>query len=434
MIKEKIMNTKTGEKIKLDHIELESICLNPKNAKKHSKEQISEMSKHITHNGFNAPIGVRNGVVIVGNGRYLAAKKLGLKCVPVVNLDHLTDQQARRYALADNKLAEKSEWDYEILIPELDELMSSVESDMDLTGFNSIELDNLLYKPLIEEIKKEKEEKFPDISIEKRVNTGEIWQLGRHKLICGNALHRKTYEELLGEKLVDIVITDPPYNVKISGHVTTQKHHKEFAEASGEKTDEEFTSFLWGTFTKLVEFSKDGSIHYIFMDWKHSKNMHDACSEYTELKNICVWAKELAGMGSLYRSQHELCFVFKNGTAPHTNHIELGKHGRYRSNIWKYQGMHVSNKQAKDLGKMHPTVKNTAMLMDMLLDCSNPRDIVLDCFGGSGSTLIAAERTGRNAAIIELSPEYCDLILARWEHETGKKAELLRDGEYNNAK
>lgn len=428
------MSNSSQNKIKLEYLELESLSLNPKNAKKHSKEQISEIAKNITKNGFNAPIGVRQNKIIAGHGRYLAAKKLGLKSVPAVNLDHLSEEQARLYALADNKLAEKSEWDYEILIPELDELMSSVDSDMDLTGFNSIELDNILYKPLIEESKKEKEEKFPEINIQKRVKLGDIWQLGRHRLICGNALHRKTYEKLLGEKLADIVITDPPYNVKISGHVTTQKHHKEFAEASGEKTDEEFTSFLRDTFNKLVEFSKDGSIHYIFMDWKHSKNMHDAGAEYTELKNICLWAKELAGMGSLYRSQHELCFVFKNGTATHTNNIELGKHGRYRTNVWKYKGMHASNKQAKDLGKLHPTVKNTAMLMDMLLDCSNTRDTVLDCFGGSGSTLIAAERTGRNAAIIELSQEYCDVILARWEHETGKKAELLRDGEYNNAK
>lgn len=428
------MSNNIEKRIEIEYVETESIQPNPKNTKKHGEEQVSEIANSMNRNGNNTPIGIRHGIVLVGNGRYLAAKKLGLKYIPVVNLDHLTDEQARLYALADNKLAEKSEWDFDILIPELNDLMSSIDLDLDLTGFNSIEIDNLLYKPLIEEEKKEKEEKFPELNIEKRVSLGEIWQLGRHKLICGNALHTESYEKVLNRKLADIVITDPPYNVKISGHVTTQKHHKEFAEASGEKTDEEFTSFLRDTFSKLVEFSKDGSIHYIFMDWKHSKNMHDASSEYAELKNICIWAKELAGMGSLYRSQHELCFVFKNGTAPHTNHIELGKHGRYRSNIWKYQGMHVSNKQAKDLGKMHPTVKNTAMLMDMILDCSNPRDIVLDCFGGSGSTLIAAERTGRTAAIIELSPEYCDVILARWENETGKKAQLLINGDDNNAK
>lgn len=422
------------EQLKLEYVETESIKANPKNAKKHGKEQISEIANNITKNGFNTPIGIRNGVVLVGNGRYLAAKKLGLKQIPVVSLEHLTDEQARLYALADNKLAEKSEWDYDILIPELNDLISSVDLDLNLTGFNSIELDNLLYKPSIEEEKKEKEEKFPELNIEKRVNPGDIWQLDRHKLCCGNALHSKVYEKLLDGKLADIVITDPPYNVKIGGNVTTQKHHKEFAEASGEMSDDEFTSFLRNAISNLVKFSKDGSIHYHFMDWRHMGELLEAAKVYTELKNLCVWAKDTAGMGSLYRSQHELVFVFKNGTAPHTNHVELGKHGRYRTNVWKYKGMHASNKQTKDLGKLHPTVKNTAMLMDMLLDCSNPKDIVLDCFGGSGSTLIAAERTGRTAAIIELSPDYCDVIIARWEKETAKKAELLLKGGNNHAK
>lgn len=421
------------EQLKLEYTETESIKANPKNAKKHGKEQISEIANNINKNGFNAPLGIRNGVVLVGNGRYLAAKKLGLKQVPVVSLEHLTDEQARLYALADNKLAEKSEWDFDILIPEIQDLMSSVDLDLNLTGFNSIELDNILYKPLIDEEKKQKEEKFPEINIERRVNSGDIWQLGRHKLCCENALHSKVYEKLLDGKLADIVITDPPYNVKVNGNVTTQKHHKEFAEASGEMSDEEFTSFLRSAFSNLIKFSKDGSIHYHFMDWRHMKELLEAGSIYMEMKNLCVWAKDTAGMGSLYRSQHELVFVFKNGTAPHTNHVELGKHGRYRTNLWKYKGMHASNKQAKDLGKLHPTVKTTAMLMDMLLDCSNPKDIVLDCFGGSGSTLIAAERTGRSAAIIELSPDYCDVIIARWEKETGKKAELLLKGENKHA-
>jgi DNA modification methylase len=423
-----------NNKLKLEYLDIESINPNPKNAKIHGKEQINEIANSLSKNGFNAPIGVRNGVVIVGNGRYLAAKKLGLKRVPTVNLDHLTDKQTRLYILADNKLAEKSEWDLDILIPELEDIVYSSDFDWNDTGFDSVEIDNLLYKPLIQEEKTEKEEKFPEIKVEKRVKSGEIWQLGKHKLFCGDALISESYERLLGSKLADIVVTDPPYNVKISGNVTTQKQHKEFAEASGEMTDEEFTSFLKNAFSNLVKFSKDGSIHYHFMDWRHMQEMLDAGEVYTEIKNLCVWAKDTAGMGSLYRSQHELVFVFKNGTAPHTNNVELGKHGRYRTNVWKYKGMHASNKQAKDLGKLHPTVKTTSMLMDILLDCSNPQDTVLDCFGGSGSTLIAAERTGRTAALIEISPEYCDVIIARWENETGKKAELQQKGENNNVK
>ncbi len=257
-----------------------------------------------------------------------------------------------------------------------------------------------------------------------------MWKLGDHKLYCGDALEKESYEKLLSKERAGIVFTDPPYNVKIAGNVTKQKHHKEFAEASGEMSEKEFTDFLRKSMELQAEHSKDGSIHYQCMDWRHINELLNAgMSVYSEFKNLCVWDKGTAGMGSLYRSQHELVFVFKNGTASHINNVELGVHGRYRTNVWKYPGMHASNPQAKTLVKLHPTVKPVPMIMDVLLDCSAAGDIVLDSFGGSGSTLIAAERTKRKARLIELDPHYCDVILYRWEKLTGKSAELCDNEE-----
>ena len=223
-----------------------------------------------------------------------------------------------------------------------------------------------------------------------------------------------------------MVFGDPPYNCKVNGHVCESGKHPEFVMASGEMKPAEFTDFLRKSMTNLVNYSTDGSIHYLCMDWKHSKEMLDAADGvYSELKNICVWDKGTGGMGSLYRSQHEFIFVFKNGKASHTNNVELGKHGRYRTNVWQYPGVRASNPDSLEDLKLHPTVKNMAMVADAILDCSNPNDIILDTFAGSGTTLLAAEKTNRKAYVVEYEPHYCDIILYRWEKLTGKTAVLL---------
>ena len=224
----------------------------------------------------------------------------------------------------------------------------------------------------------------------------------------------------------NIVTTDPPYNVKIQNNVTNQAHHKEFEQASGEMSDSEFENFLNTAFKNAKEYSEENSLHYIFMDWRHSYILQKALLDvYTKLLNICVWDKTKAGLGSFYRSQHEFCFVYQNGNGKYVNNIQLGKNSRNRSNIWQYQGMNISTKQSQKLSKLHPTVKTTAMLVDIMLDASAVNDIVLDCFGGSGSTLIAAEECGRCARLIELSPHYCDVIIHRWEELTGQKHEII---------
>lgn len=215
-----------------------------------------------------------------------------------------------------------------------------------------------------------------------------------------------------------MVFTDPPYNVPIGGHVSGlgKIRHREFAMASGEMTQGEFTGFLETAFRNLVDHSLDGSIHFVCMDWRHMGEMLEAGEAvYTELKNLCVWAKDNGGMGAFYRSRHELVFAFKKGTAPHINSFELGQHGRYRTNVWEYRGVNTMRAGRMEELALHPTVKPVAMIADAIKDVSKRGEIVLDAFGGSGSTLIAAHKTGRRARLIELDPIYVDRIVKRWQ-------------------
>ena len=414
--------------------------LNPKNSRTHSKQQLHKIAQSIEKLGFNNPVLVdTENVIIAGHGRVLAARDLGLTAIPTICLSHMTQEQIRAYIIADNKLAEEAGWDNEILKIELDFLMnleSEIGFDATITGFDIPQLDLILNPEVLDVVKdaskKDSDTEFLEnvIDIPKRVQKGDLWKLGEHLLYCGNSLEEISYKKLLQNELAQVVFTDPPYNVKIKGNVTKQKQHEEFELASGEMKKDEFIDFLKTAMSLQVRYSIDGSIHYQCMDWRHVSEMLDAGSEvYSSLKNICVWDKGTGGMGSLYRSQHEFIFVFKNGTKPHINNVELGVHGRYRTNVWKYKGMHASNPQAKTLIKLHPTVKPVPMIMDALLDCSSPNGIVLDSFGGSGSTLIAAERTKRKARIIELEPKYCDVILYRCEHLTGKMAKLVESKE-----
>ena len=414
--------------------------INPKNSRTHNKKQLHKIAQSIEKLGFNNPVLIdAENIIIAGHGRVLAARDLGLSEIPTICLSHMTQEQIRAYIIADNKLAEEAGWDNEILKIELDFLMNlepEIGFDATITGFDIPQLDLILNPETLDSVKEaskaDSDTEFLAnvIDIPKRVNKGDLWKFGEHLLYCGNALEEISYKKLLKNKQAQVIFTDPPYNVKIKGNVSKQKQHEEFEFASGEMEKEEFTEFLKTAMCLQTKFSVDGSIHYQCMDWRHVSEMLDAGNDiYSSLKNICVWDKSTGGMGSLYRSQHEFIFVFKNGTKPHINNVELGVHGRYRTNVWKYKGMHASNPQAKTLVKLHPTVKPVPMIMDALLDCSSPNGIVLDSFGGSGSTLIAAERTKRKARIIELEPKYCDVILYRWEHLTGKMAKLVESKE-----
>ena len=261
---------------------------------------------------------------------------------------------------------------------------------------------------------------------EPRVRPGDIWQLGDHRVACGDGRDRAFLAELIGEgERIDCAFLDPPYNVKINGHANAKGRHREFAMASGEMTAEVFRTFLAETLGACTSVSRDGAVHFICMDWRHIAEIQMAGSAYAEMKNLIVWVKDNGGMGTFYRSRHELVFAFKNGTAPHTNSFELGQHGRYRSNVWQYRGANSFRSDRLEELRLHPTVKPVAMIADAIKDVSARGGIVLDLFGGSGSTLIAAEQTGRRAFLMELDQLYCDVIVQRWEKFTGKKAECV---------
>ena len=396
-----------------------------RNARTHSKKQVSQIAASIRQFGFNNPVLIsEKDEIIAGHGRVLAALELGLKEVPTVRLEHLTDAERRAYILADNKLAEQAGWNIPILKLEMRELHEEeLEFNLEATGFETSELDILLH----EDDENEEPETVPMPEPGPAITRlGDIWQLGRHRLICGDVTDPLVIDALMGDERADCVFTDPPYNVKIDGNVCGNGavKHREFAMASGEMSEAQFTAFLISSLGELARVSRDGAIHFVCMDWRHMGELLEAGqSVYKTLKNLIVWAKTNAGMGSFYRSQHELVFVFKVGTAPHTNTFGLGETGRHRSNVWTYPGVNAFGAGQSDLA-LHPTVKPTAMVADAIKDVTKLNQIVLDGFGGSGSTLIAAERNRRVARLVELDPLYCDVICRRFEAETGKPATL----------
>ena len=410
-----------------EKIEVKKLILYKGNARVHGERQIIQIARSIERFGFNNPILIdERNVVIAGHGRLEAAKRLGLSQVPVVRLNHLSEKEKKAYILADNRLAEKATWDQDQLTLELKDLSVDADFDLSLTGFETPETDLILYG----QGPADKSEVLDaSVCVPRRVQRGDVWRLGKHKLLCGDALDPASLSLLLGEEKADIVLTDPPYNVKIAGHVcgNGRVKHPEFAMASGEMNESEFQHFLVRIFHNLCAFSKDGSLHFAFIDWRHVHIMLEAGGqEYQELKNICIWVKDAGGMGSLYRSRHEMVCVFKHGTAAHCNNVDLGKYGRYRTNVWEYPAVRVQRRLSKGEPRLHPTVKPVGLLTDILLDCSRPGEIVLDVFGGSGSTLLAAERTGRKARLVELSAHYCDVILYRYEKAGGKDIKLIR--------
>lgn len=404
-----------------------------RNARVHSPKQIAEIAASITAFGFNNPVLLdKHDGIVAGHGRVEAAKQLGLATVPTIRLEHLSEIQKRAYILADNKLAEKAGWDREILAIELQHLMEiNLDFDISITGFELPEIDVLIDGLEVKPAKADPADEVPAVAEHAITRIGDIWQIGPHRLICGDALEPDTLARLLAGETAQLVFTDPPYNVKIDGHVSGlgAVKHREFAMAAGEMTEAEFTAFLAKVFENLVTASADGAIHYVCMDWRHMAEVLAAArGRYADLKNLCVWAKTNGGMGSLYRSQHELVFVFKVGRAPHVNNVALGRHGRYRTNVWTYAGANAFSATRVDDLAMHPTVKPVALVADAILDCSNRKSIVLDVFAGSGTTLVAAHKTGRRGFGVELDPIYCDVILKRLAKVAKTEAILLETG------
>lgn len=398
----------------------------PGNARTHSRKQIRQIADSIQRFGFTNPVLVSDdNEIIAGHGRVVAAKELGINHVPVLRLSHLSADERRAYVLADNKLALNAGWDHEILAVELQALID-VEFDVGVTGFSLAEIDLTLDRAREAALSTPdaSADTIPDLALSAVSQSGDLWQLGQHRLLCGDAQSSQDVKRLVGEGKIDLIFTDPPYNVPIDGHVcgAGSVRHREFAFASGEMSAQEFTRFLERTLSNASAVSKDGAIAFVCMDWRHMRELLDAGEKaFTELKNLCVWNKTNGGMGSFYRSKHELVFVFKTGTASHTNSFGLGDTGRYRTNVWDYAGISsISSSRADELA-MHPTVKPVALVADAIRDCSQRGETVLDIFGGSGSTLIAAESCGRFARLLEFDPLYCDTIIRRWQTYTGNR-------------
>ena len=406
-----------------------------RNARTHSRKQIQQIAASITRFGFTNPVLVADdGQIIAGHGRVEAARQLGWTSVPTLALSHLSEAERRAYVLADNKLALNAGWDKETLAIELQGLVD-LDFDVELTGFSLAEIDLVLDEATDADpaTPDAPEDVVPAQSGPPVSRQGDLWALGRHRLLCGDTRSAADLDRLMGGASADLVFTDPPYNVAVDGHVCglgTVKH-REFAFASGEMSKPQFTEFLAATLSNLSRVMRDGAIAFVCMDWRHMGELLAAGqSAFTELKNLVVWNKTNGGMGTFYRSKHELVFVFKQGTAPHTNSFGLGETGRYRTNVWDYAGISSMTAGRADELAMHPTVKPVALIADAIRDCSRRGEIVLDGFGGSGSTLIAAEKTGRSARLIEYDGRYCDTIIRRWESITGKRARLADFGQF----
>lgn len=413
--------------LKVEYLKVDSIEPHKNNTRKHTKKQINQIANAIREFGFLNPVIVdRANRLIVGHGRRVAAQTLGMHAIPTVKIEHLSEDAIRAYMIADNKLAELAGWDDELLAIEFEHLMASdLSFAVDITGFEIAEIDCLLQSS---GGKGHALDKIPAQDGLPRVSRlGDIWQLGTHTIACGDARSPELYNSILSRDLADLVFTDPPWNVRVNGHAggKGRVHHREFPMASGEMTDGEFNKFLNDSLQLLHKNCRPGAICYLCMDWRHIAPLLSASSAASmEFKNLCVWVKDRAGMGSLYRSQHELVFVLKNGEARHTNNIQLGRFGRDRSNVWEYPSASTFSKTGSEgnLAALHPTVKPVAMVLDALLDCSAPGNLVLDPFLGSGSTLIAAEKSRRVCRGIELDPGHVDTAVRRWQTMTGKQA------------
>jgi len=399
----------------------------PRNARTHSKRQVEQIVASIRTFGFTNPVlADPQGNLIAGHGRLRAAKELGLATVPVITLDGLSEPQKKALRLADNKIALNAGWDTEILKLELAELsLPDIDIDLGLTGFSPGEIDVVLSSS-----EDPDDEVIPGVPENPRVQVGDIWQLGEHRIACGDGRDVAFLNGLVGEgEAIDCAFLDPPYNVKINGHANAKGRHREFAMASGEMNEAEFRSFLTDTLGACAKVSRDGAVHFVCMDWRHMDDVTASVGEaYSELLNICVWNKSNAGMGSLYRSKHEMVFVYRVGDAPHLNNVELGKHGRNRTNVWDYPSVNSMKGSRREDLALHPTVKPVAMVADAYCDVTRQNDLVLDIILGSGTSLIAAERVGRRFRGLDIDPAYVDLAMQRWSDLTGKEPELIHRG------
>jgi DNA modification methylase len=402
--------------------ELHPHSRNPRN---HSPAQIKCLSKALkTFRIFSPIVAERDGTILAGHARWEAAKYLGMSHVPVIWIDHLNPEEALAFMVADNRLTDLSSFNEPAVTDILKEISEKLPNfEMDATGYSFPEIDvriNILNQAAMAEPEDE-----PDVKpLNPVTRLGDCFDLGNSTVHCADALDEKAYEPLRGGQLATAVFTDPPYNVPIRGHVSGlgATQHREFVQCTGEYSSPDFTHFLASGIKNALLHTALGGVAYICMDWRHLRELDAAAAEAGLIQlNLCAWVKTNAGMGSFYRSQHELVYVGRKGNVPHINNIRLGRFGRNRTNVWQYPGANVPVKGKRAL-EDHPTPKPIAMVADAILDCTNPGDLVLDPYLGGGTTLLAAEKTGRRAFGTELDPVYVDVVIRRWEKLTGRAA------------
>ena len=418
---------------KIAFVSVRKLRPNKRNARTHPQKQIRQIENSYRRFGWTNPIIIdESNAILAGHGRYQAALQLGLREVPVIVVAGLSDAEKRALALGDNKIAANAGWDRQLLAEELSDLaklLPDCNLDLEITGFEPAEIDSLLGDLVDRELDPADDVLPPKKTAISKI--GDLWELGSHKLLCGNAQSGVDIRRLMGTESAAIVITDPPYNLpirRVQGRGRIK--HGNFTQGSGEKSPADFIRFLRIVLSLAAKHSIKGAILFVFMDWRHIGELLAAGSAvYFELKNVVVWVKTNAGQGSFYRSQHELIFVFKNGDGPHVNNFQLGQHGRNRSNVWTYPGVNTFRPGRMDDLAMHPTVKPVALIADAMRDCSRRGDIVLDPFMGSGTTIVAAERIGRRAYGLEIDPLYVDVAVRRWQAYTRRDAVLKSTGE-----
>ena len=411
----------------LAYLAISELKADPRNPREHSRAQIRAIARSMDAFGFNAPILIdKQKQIIAGHGRFEAAKLNGYARVPVISLEHLSEAQAKAYMLADNKLTDRSSWDDAALALHLKELSElALDFEIEDIGFELPEIDFRLQSLAATEDADAADE-FDVLAGASVSRSGDLWLLGNHRIYCGNALDPAAYDTLLGDAKAAAVFADPPYNVKIDGHAggSGAFKHREFQMAAGEMSEEQFARFLTQTLELAISHALPGALIYACMDWRHMGKMLAAGrATDCDLLNLCIWVKSNGGMGSLYRSRHELVFVFRNGKDRHRNNVQLGRFGRNRTNVWNYAGANsFARKGRKRALELHPTAKPVALVADALLDSTKRSDIVLDPYLGSGTTILAAERSGRNGYGIEIDPIYVDTAIARWEKMSGHRA------------